>query len=439
MSIHSTPASEPKPGAADEDKALPTVAPLSPSQLAIIKATVPMLQAHGEAITKTMYNNMIGANPDMRDIFSHTSQVTGSQPRALARAVVAYAMYIDDLPKLTHAIERIAQKHVSLFIRPEQYDTVGTHLIGAIGQVLGDAATPPIVDAWTAAYGILASVFIGRERALYAADGSWTGWRKFRVARRAREADDVVSFYLAPEDGVVPLPMFLPGQYVSLQVFSPQLGHLQSRQYSLSSWSADDERDCYRVSVRREQGDDGSLGMVSNLLHDGCGEGDAVELSHPHGEFFLDPRDVSKAGAPVVLVSAGVGATPLVSMLHALAQPSAVDRPVSWVHTSRASAAQPFASEVASVVRGGRLQGAAHHVHLREGDTAASGEGPRPRLDVLALDRERQLFLHDRRAEYYICGAEQFMLDVRRKLVGAGVDRNRIFLELFATGDVEED
>lgn len=435
MTIDSTPAAEPKPGRADEKAALPSVAPLAPPQLAIIKATVPVLQAHGEAITATMYKNMIEAHPGMRDIFSHTSQVTGRQSRALARAVVAYAMYIDDLPRLTHAIERIAQKHVSLFIRPEQYDVVGTHLIGAIGQVLGDAATPDIVDAWTAAYGILASVFIGRERELYEADEKWTGWRKFRVARRVPEAEDTVSFHLEPEDGVVPLPGFLPGQYVSLQVLVPQLGHLQSRQYSLSSWEKDG-RASYRVTVKRERGDAaGSAdGVVSNLLHGSLEEGHTVELSHPHGEFFLDPSDVSKAGAPVVLISAGVGATPLVSMLHALAQPGAVERPVSWVHTSRSRATQPFAGEVASVVETSGRRVAAH-VHLRQGD----GDDRRPRLDISTLQRERELFVHDRRTEYYICGPEEFMLDVRRKLMELGVEKGRVFLELFATGDVQDE
>lgn len=352
--------------------------------------------------------------------------------RALARAVVGYAMYIDDLPKLKHAVERIAQKHVSLFIQPEQYDVVGAHLIGAIGQVLGHAATPDILDAWTAAYGILASTFIGREKELYKADEQWKGWRKFRIARKVPEAEDIVSFYLEPEDGATSLPKFLPGQYVSLQVYAPRLGHLQSRQYSLSHWPAEDGK-CYRVSVKKQR--DGSLsvdGLVSNLLHYSHQEGDTVELSHPHGEFFLNPSDVSKAGAPVVLISAGVGATPLVSMLHALTQPSAVDRPVSWVHTSRSSATQPFADEVATVVKGREPKVVQHYVHLRQG---TSGE-EKPRLDISTLERERQLFVHDRRAEYFVCGPEEFMLDVRRKLVEFGVEQTRVFLELFATGDV---
>lgn len=436
MSIDSTTVSEPKPGSTDKAKALPTAAPLSASQMAIIQATVPVLQVHGEKITSTMYDNLIKAHQDMNNIFSHTSQITGRQPRALARAVLAYATYINDLPKLTHAIERIAQKHVSLFIQPEQYDIVGTHLIGAIGQVLGDAATPEIVDAWTAAYGILAQVFIGREKELYKADENWTGWRRFRIARKVHETEDIASFYLEPEDGVVPLPTFLPGQYVSLQVFVPQLGHLQSRQYSLSDWPADGARCCYRVSVKRERHGDDSVsvdGGVSNLLHGSHKEGDMVELSHPHGEFFLDPSDVSKVGVPVVLVSAGIGATPLVSMLHALAQPSAVERPISWIHTSRSRVTQPFAEETTSITEGGKRT-VATHVHLRQ-DVS---EVRKPRLDVSTLDRKSQLFVQHDRAEYYVCGPEGFMLDVREKLVNLGVVKERIFLELFATGDVED-
>lgn len=415
--------------------ALPQAAPLTPSQLSIIKATVPVLQAHGEAITKTMYDNMIAANPDMKDIFSHTSQITGAQPRALARAVLAYASYIDNLPVLTHAVERIAQKHVSLYIQPEQYDIVGGHLIGAIGQVLGDAATPEIVDAWTAAYGILASVFITREKQLYEADGEgWQGWRKFRIARKAAEAQGIASFYLEPVDGAVPLPDFLPGQYVSVQVPAPQLGHLQSRQYSLSLWTADDSaRTQYRISVKKEHDDAVSVdGLVSNLLHENYKEGDVVELSHPHGEFYLDPKDVSKQGAPAVLISAGVGATPMMSMLHALADPKVIQRPVSWIHTSQSKKTQPFADEVVAVAESIKDR-AAVHVHLREG---LDSKG-KPRLDIAALNHESTLFVKDRRAEYFICGPGQFMLDIRGKLMDLGVDKSRVHLELFATGDVE--
>jgi nitric oxide dioxygenase len=423
----------PKPGAAKEGNVVRPSAPLTPSQMAIIKATVAVLQAHGETITRVMYKNMIEAHPELHNVFSTTSQTTGRQPRALARAVLAYAMYIDDLPKLEHAIERIAQKHASLFIQPEQYDIVARYLMGAISQVLGDAATPEIVDAWSAAYSVLAKVFIGREQELYRADKEWTGWRKCRITRKQVEAKGVVSFYLEPVDGVVPLPEFLPGQYVSLQVFVPQLAYNQSRQYSLSHAPEEDGR-FYRVTIKRDRDDEtGVDGLISNMLHDRYEEGDTVELSHPHGEFFLDPSDVSREGAPVVLVSAGVGATPLVSMLQALSQPSAVKRPVSWIHTSRSKATQPFADEVVSIVDGGLKDRVSTRVHLRQ---EVYGEG-QSRLDLLALDPEAELFVHDPRAEYYICGPEAFMLELRRTLVDLGVSNNRVYLELFATGDVE--
>ncbi|POS79348.1 flavohemoglobin [Diaporthe helianthi] len=435
MTVTPSTTAGPKPGDATNGDAVPPAAPLSQAQLAIIKATVPVLQVHGEAITKTMYDTMIGAHPELHNVFSTTSQVTGRQPRALARSVLAYAMYIDDLPKLAHAVERIAQKHVSLFIQPEQYDIVGGFLIGAIGQVLGDAATPEIVDAWTAAYGVLAMVFIGREKELYKADENWTGWRKFRIARRAKETEDVASFYLEPVDGAA-LPSYLPGQYVSLQVFVKQLGYNQSRQYSLSQ-APDEAGKFYRVSVKKDRDVEAGIdGLISNMLHDGYGEGDVVELSHPHGEFFLDPSDVSKDGAPAVLISAGIGATPLMSMLHALAKPSAVKRPVSWIHTSRSRATQPFADEVvATLEQGATKDRASAHVHLRQG---LDGEG-KPRLDIAALDRESKLFLSDARTEYFICGPEKFMLDARKTLGDLGVEKTRIYLELFATGDVEDD
>ncbi|KAI0101422.1 globin-like protein [Hypoxylon sp. NC0597] len=404
--------------------------PLSQSQIAIIKATVPVLQEHGETITKTFYENMLNAHPELNNIFNTTSQVTNRQPRALAHAVLAYATHIDDLSKLTGAVQRIAQQHVSLFVQPEQYDIVGNYLLGAIGQVLGDAATPEIVGAWTAAYGVLAKIFIDVEQQLYKTDENWTNWRKFRIARKQREVDDITSFYLEPVDGVVPLPTFLPGQYVSLQIPVPKLGYNQSRQYSLSQAPLDDGKE-YRVSVKRGHDEELNIdGIISNMLCDDYDDGDLVELSHPHGLFTLDPVDTTKEGAPVVLISAGIGATPLVSMLQALTRPSSIKRPISWIHTSRSKAKQPFADEVAAIIEDIKDR-VSIHVHLRQG---LDGES-KPRLDILAMDRERDLFVHDRRAEYYICGPESFMLELRAKLTGLGVDKEQVYLELFATGE----
>ncbi|KAK4120610.1 globin-like protein [Parathielavia appendiculata] len=418
---------------------------LTESQIAIVKATAPVLKEHGVAITTVFYENMLRENPELHNIFSTTSQTTGRQPRALAGAVLGYATYIDDLPKLTHAVERIAHKHVSLQVAPEQYDIVGKYLIQAIGQVLGDAATTDIVDAWKAAYGVLAKVFINREGKMYKANAAenWVGWRKFKIVRKVPESSVITSFYLAPTDGEVPLPKYYPGQYVSVQVPVPELGYLQSRQYSLSE-GPKAKGEYYRISVRREDaGETGIPGLISNMLHAQYAVGDEVELSHPQGEFFVDPSDTSKDGVPAVLISAGIGATPLQAILDSLTtapdgQPPAVRRPVSWIHASRSRAMQPFADAVRQICRENENVTANVFLHtLGPKDRVREHyEFCEMRMDLAKLDKERDLFLHDARAEYFICGPEAFMLDKRAALMAMGVDQSRIFLELFATGDV---
>ena len=427
------------------------MAALTENQIAIVKATAPVLKEHGVTITTVFYENMIRENPDLHNIFSTTSQRTGAQPRALAGAVLAYATYIDDLGKLTHAVQRIAHKHVSLQVTAAQYDIVGKYLIQAIGQVLGDAATADIVDAWVAAYGVLASVFINLEGEMYKANAAdhWVGWRKFKIVRKVPESSTITSFYLAPADGG-PLSKFQPGQYISLQVPVPELGYLQSRQYSLSEGPATSlAGGYYRISVKKEDAaETGVPGLISNMLHAKYAVGDEVEISHPQGEFFVDPADASKAGVPVVLISAGVGATPLKAILDSLttstltgaAQPPAVKRPVSWIHSARSSAMTPFADAVRQTCRDN--ENVTANVFLRavgpEDQAGVHYEFGDMRMDLAKLDKERDLFLGNAAAEYYICGPEAFMVDVRQTLVAMGVDKSRVFLELFATGDVAD-
>jgi len=421
----------------------PVVAPLTPSQLALVKATAPVLQQHGVAITTLFYQNMLVAHPELKNIFNHSSQATGAQPRALAAAVLAYATHIEDLGALKAAVERIAHKHVSLEVKPEHYPIVGKYLLEAIGLVLGEAATPEIVDAWTAAYSVLADVFITQEGKMYdenKQDG-WQGWRKFQITRREPESSNIESFYLAPVDGGR-LPGFLPGQYVSLQVFAPALGHLQSRQYSLSTAPRKDA-DYYRISVKREEGATAGLpGQISNLLHDQYKEGDVVELTHPQGEFYVDVSDESQEGVPMVLLSAGVGATPVMSILESATQDGAVQRPISWLHASRSRPLQPFAAAVRAIQdRRSGTNDFLSRVFLRD-VSAEDQEGVDydfggARMDLAKLDGEKHLFLGHPRAQYYVCGPEGFMRDVRNKLVDLGVAKEQIHLELFGTGELD--
>ncbi|KAB5583403.1 globin-like protein [Coniochaeta sp. 2T2.1] len=416
-------------------------ATLTPSQIAIVKSTAPVLKVHGEAITTLFYNNLLASTPSLKNIFSITSQTTGRQPRALAGAVLAYATYIDDLPKLQAAVELIAHKHASLQVSAPQYDLVGKYLIEAIGAVLGDAATPEIVDAWTAAYGVLAGVFIKREGEMYEVQrrNGWVGWRKFRVVQKVAETEHIASFYLEPVDGGL-LPAYLPGQYVSLQVFVPELGFLQSRQYSLSQAPDPKGMRGYRVSVKKEPGEVlDHPGMVSNLLHAKYAVGDEVELSHPQGEFFVDPEEKGKEGVPAVLISAGVGATPMMAILQSLTKEDAkAKRPVSWIQGARNSRSLPFADAVKEIAR--RRENVSANVFLTsvndEDKAGVDYHFGQTRIDLDKLDAEGDLFLADNRAEYFICGPQPFMVQMHKALVDRGVAEERIKLEVFETGGI---
>jgi nitric oxide dioxygenase len=412
--------------------------PLSVEQVQIIKSTVPVLAEHGNAITTSFYSTMLKENPVLYNIFSRTNQDNGHQPRALAAALYAYAANIDNLAVLGPAVELMCQRHASLFIRPEHYDIVGRYLLAAMGSVLGSALTPDVLDAWTAAYTQLANLMAGREKELYTMRPDWTDWRDFVIKKKVKEADDITSFYLEPVDGQ-PLPLFKPGQYISVRVDIPELKHMQARQYSLSEAP---RADYYRISTKREDGLDLSEpqsrahpGYVSTVLHRLKNQGDIIQVSAPRGEFFLDLEDKTST-SPVVLISGGVGLTPMLSMLNSLvAQES--PRPISWIHSARSVSAQAFAAHVREVCES--------HTNIHETIFISNPSGTdvhnvdyhhQGRLDLAKVERQKDLFLADRTTEYYICGPDGFMEDMRRALKNYSVDDSRIKAELFGTGSL---
>lgn len=413
-------------------------APLTPEQIAIVKSTAPALKEHGEEITTMFYRNMLAAHPELRDIFNTTSQQTGAQPRALASAVFGYASYVDDLGKLSDVVARIAHKHVSLMVAADQYPIVGEHLIAAVAAVLGDAVTPAVAEAWTAAYAALADIFIGLEGAMYAeherSAAGWNGWRKFKIARKVAESAEITSFYLEPADGQLPLPDFQPGQYVSLHLHIPELGCLQPRQYSLSDVSGLGH---YRISVKRDAGKQAGVpGLISNRLHRDFNEGDVVEITQPAGTFFVDAAKVG-AQAPIALISAGVGVTPMVSILNAHVAAGST-RPVSWVHGARSTEVQAFAAHVRGVcethpeVKATVFKNRVADAEVQGVDYHFTG-----RMDLAKVDREQGLFLDNAEANYYICGPPVFMKEVQQWLVKEGVCDSRIHMEVFGVGDGE--
>jgi nitric oxide dioxygenase len=298
-----------------------------------VKATAPVLAQHGYDIIKHFYRNMLSAHPELKNIFNMRHQERGEQQEALARAVYAYAANIEDPQSLEAVLKNIANKHVSLDVRPDQYPIVGEHLLAAIKAVLGSAATDDIISAWAQAYGNLADILMGMESELKEETsekpGGWVGWRDFVVRAKQPESDVITSFLLEPADGK-PVVDFEPGQYISVALRVPRLGLQQIRQYSLSD--APNGRS-YRISVKREGGTDPNLaGYVSTLLHDQVQVGDTIKVAAPHGTFYVDVN----AATPVVLISGGVGLTPMISMLNRVLQ--SPGRDVVFVHGARNSA-----------------------------------------------------------------------------------------------------
>ena len=372
-------------------------------------------------------------------VFNQTNQLNGHQAAALAGSLYAYAAHIDDLALLSLAMERISQKHASLYVRPEQYDIVGHYLLQAMAKVLGDALTPDIHDAWAVAYQQLAALMIHREATLLEEAGAWNDWRDFRIIQKIRESSEITSFYLAPLDGQ-PLPSYLPGQYISIRISIPDIHYLQARQYSLSDAP---HPDFYRISVKKEQVLDvnnpnakAHPGYISNILHSEKNIGDLVEVSHPAGEFYLDFRQQESSDVPVVLISAGVGLTPELSILNTLIANHS-KRKISWVHASRNSRVQAFRDHIKKIAD--THDNVQIHVFIKEpgeNDVKENDYQFAGRMNLDKLDANHDLFLHDARAEYFICGPETFMSDMARHLEGQGVDSKRIKVEIFGTGEI---
>lgn len=412
---------------------------LNPEQVKIIKATVPVLQQHGNEITTCFYQNMLGEIPNLNNVFNQTNQLNGHQAAALAGSLYAYAAHIDNLGVLSPALERISQKHVSLYVTPEQYDIVGNHLLQAMKKVLGDALTPDLHDAWAVAYQQLANLMINREAQLLKEADDWRDWRDFRIIQIIPESSEITSFYLAPLDGK-PLPSYLPGQYVSIRIPVPDIHYLQARQYSLSDAP---HSDYYRVTVKKEHAPDidnpdvkAHPGYISNILHSAKKLGDLVEVSHPAGEFFLDTRQEDSSDVPIVLISAGVGLTPDLSIFNTLIAKDP-KRQISWVHASRNSRVQAFRDYIKNIAN--THDNVQSHVFIKEpGENDVEGDDYQfsGRMSLNKLNAVDDLFIHNPKAEYYICGPDMFMADMAKYLEEQGVEDGRIKLEVFGTGEM---
>ena len=388
---------------------------LSAAAEAVVRATAAVVAEHAEQITARFYPRMFAEYPELLRVFNQGNQATGEQSQALAGAVVAYAVQLIDpnAPSFEHVMKRIAYKHVSLGIRPEQYTIVGAHLLAAVGEVLGDAVTPEIAAAWNEVYWLFAAQLIAEEARLYQQAGVDPAHplRPYAVVRRIDETADVISLVLEPADGG-DLPEIRPGQYVSVFVDLPD-GDRQPRQYTVSSTAFGTR---LQITVRRVRGVNGAPdGRVSTYLHDQVTPGDRVEVSAPAGDFVVQPSD-----GPLLLASAGAGITTVLPIVEHIAR-TQPDRKVIVAHADRTAKDHALRETVLTVAR-----------HIDDFTAYAwyetvDPDDHRARPGFMDLS---QISLPDDVA-VFTCGPLPFMRHVRSSLLARGVPESRIRYEVF--------
>lgn len=382
---------------------------LSQKSIDIVKSTAPVLADHGVAITTVFYKNLFATHPELLNIFNHVNQKQGRQQTALANTVYAAATHIDNLGVLLPAVKQIAQKHRSLGIKPEQYPIVGEHLLGAIKEVLGDAATDDIIQAWAEAYGVIADVFIQVEKDMYKeAEEQENGFREFKnfkIVDKVSESDIITSFYLQPEDGSG-VPIFKPGQYITVRLTIPGEKYLLNRQYSLSQAP---NQNTFRISVKKESQMNPN-GKVSVYLHENAQIGDLIEVSAPAGDFYLDVE----SPRPVTLISGGVGITPMMSMLDTIAKVSPT-RPVAFLHSARNKTVHAFDDNVRKIMS------------TMEDTTYLALYSDDKHIITKEILAENVL----KTSDVYVCGPVPFMKAMIQSLYELGFAEDRVHFEFF--------
>lgn len=384
---------------------------LETKTLEIIKSTVPLLEENGRNITDLFYTNLFANHPYLKNIFNMANQGKGEQSRALSDAVLAYAKNIDNLEAILPVVERIAHKHVSMGVQAKHYAVVGETLLMAIKTVLELPDDHDALTAWGNAYGVLASVFIEAEEALYAANdkqtGGWEGFREFYIERIFQETADVKSFYLKPLD-LADVPHFKGGQYIGVRVRPNESEHYQIRQYSLS------QKDVFRISVKAEH-----EGSVSNYLHN-CNVGDAISLQAPAGVFTLSEKKQKH-----IFIAGGVGITPMMSMMEEAIDAGAAPEDLLFIQCTKGPADQIFQQDLAQLKASKGFQHKRCYENSNEGDHQGYLN-----QDIISNWLKEKDF-NSNNAQVYFCGPKPFMAVLNQFFINLEFDESNIHYEVF--------
>ncbi|KAB8332738.1 2Fe-2S iron-sulfur cluster binding domain-containing protein [Scytonema tolypothrichoides VB-61278] len=248
----------------------------------------------------------------------------------------------------------------------------------------------------------------------------WKDWRNFVVVRKVKESEEITSFYLQPEDKGE-IPNFQPGQFLTIKLDIPGQNKPVIRTYSLSDYS--DLSEYYRLSIKREptpKGLDVPPGVASNFMHDRIQEGSIIPAKPPNGKFVLD----LKKSIPAVLISNGVGITPMMSMAKAVTRLNP-NRPIWFVHGARDGRFHAFREEVTGLAQ----QNSNLNVHFRYSRPTPEDEGHYHSVGYVDAALIKQLVGQE--AEYFLCGSPSFMQSIMQGLKESGVPDSRIFFEAF--------
>ena len=382
---------------------------LSTTSTALIEATLPTVGERMPTIARNFYGRMLTAHPEFYDgLFSRSNQKSGAQQQALAASVAHFATHLlahpGTLPE--QLLGRIAHKHISLGIRPEQYDIVYKYLFEAIADELSDVITAEIATAWTEVYWLMAHALIKLENGLYAGLASDLALAPWTVTKREAAGSDAVTFTLVPGDDT-PVTASLPGQYVGVSVVMPD-GITQVRQYSLSAGTGTD----VRVFTTKLD----PAGEVSPALHRDVQVGDTLILSHPCGDVTLPASD-----GPLILASAGIGCTPAASILRSLAEHDS-KRHVTVLHAESTLDRWALREQMNDDVE--QLDFAAIELWL-ENPVAGADDGSH--LGYMSLDD----VTIPTDATVYLCGPLPFMRAIRTQALESGVPAANIHYEVF--------
>ncbi len=365
----------------------------------IIKQTVPLLKEKGTEITSIFYPKMFKAHPELLNMFNQTNQKRGMQSSALAQAVMAAAVNIDNLSVIKPVIMPVAYKHCALQVYAEHYPIVGENLLKAIQDVTRLEENDPVIQAWAKAYGVIADVFIQIEKEIYD-QMMWIGFKPCKITNIKQESEDIKSFTVETEE--YDFSEFTPGQYITVDVSSDKLPYRAKRHYSIVSG----EKNHLTFGVKRDVTTEHE-GEVSTILHDEIKEGDMINLAAPVGGFVLE-----NTTEPQLFLGSGIGVTPLVAMYEAA---SAKGLDTQMVQVAENEQHLPFKDNFNSI--------ASHHdnaklyTHLKDKQGYIGAE-------------ELQVFLANK-PEIYICGGTKFLQSMIEALKSLNYDMDRVHYETF--------